>query len=77
MRKAFTGGRAATALAKYGRGVKVDNTGVGELVSVYITTRNNHRKLKLMYLNDRIRELFDVVKLLHVFDDEAEAVRSF
>ena len=58
----------------------MDSTGVGELVSVSIKTRNSHRKLKLMYLNDRIRELFDIAKLLHVFevfDDEAEAVRSF
>ncbi|HJN44206.1 MAG: anti-anti-sigma factor [Acidobacteria bacterium] len=58
----------------------MDSTGIGELVSVFITTRNNHGKLKLVNLTDRMRELFEVAKLVHVFevfDDEADALQSF
>ena len=58
----------------------IDSIGIGELVSVFITTRNHQGKLKLMHLTDRMRELFDVAKLIHVFevfDDEAEILRSF
>jgi anti-sigma B factor antagonist len=58
----------------------MDSSGIGELVSAFITTRNHHGKLKLLNLTDRMRELFEVAKLVHVFeifDDEAEALQSF
>jgi len=58
----------------------MDSTGIGELVSVFITTRNHHGKLKLVNLSDRMRELFEVAKLVNVFevfDDEAEALQSY
>ncbi|MDP6582601.1 MAG: STAS domain-containing protein [Vicinamibacterales bacterium] len=58
----------------------MDSTGIGELVSVFITTRNHHGKLKLVNLTDRMRELFEVAKLVHVFElfnDEADALQSF
>ena len=50
------------------------------LVSAFITTRNHDGKLKLLNPSHRLRELFEVAKLVTVFemfDDEAEALRSF
>jgi anti-sigma B factor antagonist len=58
----------------------MDSTGVGELVSAFITTRNHHGSLKLLNPSHRLRELFEVAKLetvFEMFDDEAEALRSF
>lgn len=58
----------------------MDSTGVGELVSAFITTRNHHGTLKLLNPSARLRELFDVAKLstvFEMFDNEAAAVRSF
>ena len=58
----------------------MDSTGIGELVSVFITVRNHKGTLKLVALTSRMRELFEVAKLVHVFDlfdDEADALQSF
>ena len=58
----------------------MDSTGLGELVSVFITVRNHERTLKLVTLTDRMRELFEVAKLVQVFDvfdDEVDALQSF
>ena len=58
----------------------MDNTGIGEPVSVFITARNHQGTLKLVALTGRMRELFEVaklVKVLDVFDDEADALQSF
>ena len=58
----------------------MDSTGIGELVSVFITVRNHKGTLKLVTLTDRMRELFAVAKLMQVFDvfdDEADALQSF
>ena len=58
----------------------MDSTGIGELVSVFISVRNRQGKLKIVHLTDRMRELFEVaqlVKVFELFDDEATAVESF
>ena len=58
----------------------MDSTGVGELVSVFITVRNHKGTLKLAALSSRIRELFEVaqlVKVFELFDDEADALHSY
>ena len=58
----------------------MDSTGLGELVSVFVTVRNYKGTLKLVTLTDRMRELFEVAKLVQVFDvfdDEADALQSF
>ncbi len=58
----------------------MDSTGIGELVSVFISVRNPKGTLKLVALTDRMRELFEVAKLVQVFDlfdDEADALQSF
>ena len=58
----------------------MDSTAIGELVSVFITARNHHGNLKLVNLTDRTRELFEVSRLVGVFelfDSEAAALQSF
>ncbi len=58
----------------------MDSTGIGELISVFISVRNRQGKLEIVNLTDRMRELFEVaqlVKVFELFDDEATAVESF
>ncbi len=58
----------------------MDSTGIGELVSVFITVRNHTGTLKLVALTDWLRKLFEVTQLTQVFelfDDEADALQSF
>ena len=58
----------------------MDSTCIGELISVFIIVRNRQGKLKLVNLTDRMRELFEIAKLVKVFDvfdTEAAALESF
>ena len=58
----------------------MDSTCVGEIVSAFITVRNNGGKLKLLNLTRRIQELLVIAKLATVceaFDSEEEALRSY
>ncbi len=58
----------------------MDSTGIGELVSVFITVRNHKGTLRLVNLTERMRELFEVVQLTQVFElfnGEADALQSF
>lgn len=58
----------------------VDSSGIGELVSGFTTVTNQGGQLKLLNLTKRIQDLLQITKLytvFEVFDDEAEAVRSF
>ncbi len=58
----------------------IDSSGIGELVSGFTTITNSGGKLKLVGLSKRIKDLLQITKLYTVFevyDDEAEAVRSF
>ena len=58
----------------------VDSTSVGELVSAFITVRNNGGILKLVGPTQRVAEHLSVAKLdtvFEVYDGETEAVRSF
>lgn len=58
----------------------IDSSGIGELVSGFTTVTNQGGQLKLLGLSKRIQDLLQVTKLytvFEVFDDEAEAVRSF
>jgi len=58
----------------------IDSSGIGELVSGFTTVTNQGGQLKLLGLNKRVKDLLQVTKLytvFEVFDDEAEAVRSF
>ena len=58
----------------------MDSTCVGELVSTFITVRNNGGAMKVAGLSGRIKELFTIAKLHTVFelyDTEEAAVASF
>ena len=58
----------------------IDSSGIGEMVSGFTTVTNNGGQLKLVGLSKRVKDLLQITKLYTVFevyDDEAEAVRSF
>ena len=58
----------------------IDSSGIGELVSGFTTVTNSGGMLKLLNLNKRVKDLLQITKLytvFEVFDDEAQAVRSF
>ena len=58
----------------------LDSSGVGELVSVFITVRNHGGILKLTGASGRVAELLAVAKLdtvFEMFDSESTALASF
>ena len=58
----------------------IDSSGLGELVSSFTTVKNQEGALKLLGLTRRVQDLMQITKLLTVFDvydDEAEALKSF
>lgn len=58
----------------------VDSAGLGELVGVYTTAKNQGGGVKLLNLQKRLTDLMQVTKLHTVFDaydDEQKAVNSF
>jgi anti-sigma B factor antagonist len=58
----------------------IDSSGIGELVSGFTTVTNHGGNLKLVGLSKRVKDLLQITKLytvFEVFDDEAEAIRSF
>jgi anti-sigma B factor antagonist len=58
----------------------IDSTALGEIVRSYTSATRKGGTLKLLSVSPRIHELLVVTKLLTVFDlfdDEAEAIRSF
>lgn|SRR6476469_3738422 len=58
----------------------VDSAGLGELVGVYTTAKNQGGGVKLLNLQKRLNDLLQVTKLHTVFDsydDEEKAVNSF
>src|SRR5919206_4519212 len=58
----------------------IDSSGIGELVSGFTTVTNQGGRLKLVNLTKRVKDLLQITKLytvFEVFDDEAQAVRSF
>jgi anti-sigma B factor antagonist len=58
----------------------IDSSGIGELVSGFTTVTNHGGSLKLVGLSKRVKDLLQITKLytvFEVFDDEADAIRSF
>ncbi len=58
----------------------IDSSGVGELVSSFISAKKNGGELKLVNLTQKVRDVLHVAKLYTVFDirdDEFTAVKSF
>jgi anti-sigma B factor antagonist len=60
--------------------VYMDSSGLGELVSCYLSMQLAGGEIKLIHLNDRLTNLLVTTKLMTVFetfDSEAAAVSSF
>mgnify|MGYP003577739223 FL=1 len=58
----------------------IDSSGLGELISSYITLSNKGGEIKLVHLTDRLRDIMIITKLLTVFDvyeNEPDALASF
>ena len=58
----------------------IDSSGIGELVSAFITVKNQGGELKLLNLTKKVHDLLQITKLYTVFDvkdDETAAVKSF
>jgi len=58
----------------------IDSSGIGEMVACYTTVTKRGGHLKLLRLSPKINDILQVTQLItvfEVFDDEAEAVRSF
>jgi len=58
----------------------IDSGGLGTLVALYITARNNGSSIKLANLTQRVGDLLQVTKLVTIFDvydSEQKAVDSY
>ena len=58
----------------------IDSTGLGELISSYVTLSNQGGEIKLVHLTKRLRDIMTITKLLTVFDvydNEPDALASF
>jgi anti-sigma B factor antagonist len=58
----------------------IDSSGIGELVGAYTSAANVDAQIKLAKLPAKIYDLLQITKLVtvfEIFDDEAEAIRSF
>ena len=60
--------------------IRIDSAGIGMLVSKYLSARKRGGTLKLLHLTRHSGHLLAITGLrvvFEIFDDEAEAVRSF
>jgi anti-sigma B factor antagonist len=46
----------------------MDSSGLGAIVGLYLSAKRQHCRLKLINLNQRLRELFRITKLASVFE---------
>jgi anti-sigma B factor antagonist len=59
---------------------RIDSAGIGMLVSKFLSTMKRGGTIKLLHLTRRSDHLMDITRLatvFEIFDDEAEALRSF
>jgi anti-sigma B factor antagonist len=50
----------------------MDSSGLGAIVSIYLSARRQECELKLINLNQRLKELFRLTKLAQVFEGHEE-----
>lgn len=58
----------------------IDSSGLGELITAYVTAKNRGATVKLLNLTKRVDDLMQITKLSTVFDvydDEQSAIESF
>jgi len=78
--RALAKGRQKNVLLNLGEVSYIDSSGLGVLVSCFATVTSFGGHLKLLNLNNRVRDLLQITKLytvFEVFDEEAAAIRSF
>ena len=46
----------------------IDSTGLGELISSYVSLSNKGGQIKLVHLTERLQDIMTITKLLTVFD---------
>lgn len=59
---------------------RIDSAGIGMMVSKYLSTQKSGGTIKLLHLTRRSDHLMDITRLatvFEIFDEEADAVRSF
>jgi anti-sigma B factor antagonist len=79
MRDLITKGHAKILLNLTGVSF-MDSSGIGELVSGYVSVSHNHGHVKLCGLTKRVRDLLQVTRLyrvLDIYEWEEDALRSF
>ena len=67
-------------LINFSEVIRIDSSGIGELVSAYTIMSSRGGKLKLCNLPNKVIEILQVTQLLNLFEiyhDENEAVKSF
>jgi anti-sigma B factor antagonist len=67
-------------IVNFARVPYMDSSGLGELISCYITLQQLSGHLKLIHLSDRLQTLMAITKLgaiFETFDSEPAAVSSF
>ena len=58
----------------------IDSSGIGELVSGYVSASHRHGRMKLCKLTKRVRDLLQVTRLygvLDIYEWEEDALQSF
>jgi anti-sigma B factor antagonist len=50
----------------------MDSSGLGAIVGVYLSARRQQRELKLINLNQRLKELFRITNMAKVFEGHEE-----
>jgi anti-anti-sigma factor len=50
----------------------MDSSGLGAVVGIYLSARRQQRELKLINLNQRLKELFRITNLAKVFEGHEE-----
>jgi anti-sigma B factor antagonist len=57
----------------------MDSAGLGLLLSIYATIRNQRGDLKLLNVSERVKELLrttNLIDVFQIFDDETEAIKA-
>ena len=58
----------------------IDSDGMGELARCFSTVRQNGGDLKLVQVNDKVRRLLEITRVITLFElysDEKEALRAY
>ena len=63
-------GESKTVVLDFTQVSYLDSSGLGTVVGLYVTAKSQGRKLKLVNLNQRIRELMSITRLASLFEGD-------